>query len=64
MSMLETKKPASAGFFMGKRMDLIAPFKVNVAIAIKLNRIETYATMADFTTRHRICPTFRAVINS
>lgn len=49
---------------MGKRIDLIAPFKVNFAIAIKLNRIETYATMADFTTRHRICPTFRAVINS
>lgn len=45
-------------------MDLIALFKVNFAIAIKLNRIEMYATMADFTTRHRIYPTFRAVINS
>lgn len=49
---------------MGERIDLIAPFKVNFAIAIKLNRVETYATMADFTTRHRIYPTLRAVINS
>lgn len=49
---------------MGERIDLIAPFKVNFATDIQLNRIETYATMADFTTRHRIYPTFRAVINS
>lgn len=49
---------------MGERIDLIATLKVNFAIAIKLNRIETYATMADFTTRHQIYPTFRTVINS